>query len=436
LINLQSIYSEEFLEQWKESINSSDEYASHGSSWNDPVVLKFNPVPDPLRKQNHHGYFLDLEDGMCNCLRFSTEEDEKEAGIIITGDKSTWTGLLAEKKDPLFLIMKGDLKIEKGSLMKITGQRKSAAALLKAAAGINERNLNTESSHKINEVKTKSAFTSGKREYKTTKSGLDHESFPMQLFQKSKKLGIWNPSDIEFENDRMDWRSLDETEQTVLLHLTSLFMAGEEAVTLDLLPLIRTVAMEGRIEEEIYFTSFLWEEAKHTEFFSLFTASVLPFQPDFQQFHGPSYKKIFYDLLPSSLLKLDEDPSPANQLRASFTYNMLVEGTLAETGYEAYYQMLEENDLLPGLRKGIGLLKKDESRHIAFGLYFLKRILKENPQLQNILEIEMPNAIDDVIQLIHELFEPYDPMPFGLEQEWFIEYAGKQFQARMEKLLV
>lgn len=436
MINLQSIYSEEFLEQWKESINSSDEYARHGSSWNDLVILKFNPVPDPLRKQNHHGYFLDLEDGKCNRLRFSTEGDEKEAGIIIAGDESTWTGLLAEKKDPLFLIMKGDLKIEKGSQMKITGQRKSAAALLKAAAGINARNDNTESSHKISEVKTKSAFNSGKREYKTTKSGLDHQSFPMQLFQKSKKLGIWNPSDIEFENDRMDWRSLDETEQTVLLHLTSLFMAGEEAVTLDLLPLIRTVAMEGRIEEEIYLTSFLWEEAKHTEFFSLFTTAVLPFQPDFQQFHGPSYKKIFYDLLPSSLLKLVDDPSPENQLRASFTYNMLVEGTLAETGYEAYYQMLEENDLLPGLRKGIGLLKKDESRHIAFGLYFLKRILKENPQLQNILEIEMSSAIDDVIQLIHELFEPYNPMPFGLEQEWFIEYAGKQFQARMEKLLV
>ena len=66
----------------------------------------------------------------------------------------------------------------------------------------------------------------------------------------------------------------------------------------------------------------------------------------------------------------------------------------------------------------------------------MKRILKENPQLQSILEIEMSSAIDDVIQLIHELFEPYDPMPFGLEQEWFIEYAGKQFQARMEKLLV
>lgn len=435
MINLPSIYSKEFLKEWKESINSSAEYALQGESWNEPVILKFHPLPRSLQEQNYNGYFLDLEDGTCKLLRFSSVEDEKDAGIIITGDESTWTTILAEKKDPLFLIMKGDLKIEKGSLMKITGQRKSANALLKAATSVLSNGIKEENTKGISSEESKDEIKHPPREYKTTKKGLDHDSFPMQLFQKSKKLGIWNPSDIKFDRDREDWLSFNTTEQTVLLHLTSLFMAGEEAVTLDLLPLIRTVAMEGRIEEEIYLTSFLWEEAKHTEFFSLFTSAVLPFQPDFQQFHGPSYKKIFYDLLPSSLLKLDDDPSPANQLRASFTYNMLVEGTLAETGYVAYYQMLEENDLLPGLRKGIGLLKKDEARHIAFGLYFLKRILKENPQLQNILEDEMPVAIDDVIQLIHELFEPYNPMPFGLEQDWFIEYAGKQFQARMEKLL-
>ena len=435
MIKNQNIYTAKFLEEWKESINKSREYAEYGSSWNDPVILKFNPVPEPLQDQNHTGYFLELKNGKCHHLRFSSKKDEEKAGIIISGDENTWMGLLAEKKDPLFLIMKGNLTIEKGSLMKIAGQRKSANALLKAAASLLTNGIKKENQKIIYQSETNGEFKSLPREYKTTKKGLDHDSFPMQLFQKSKKLGIWNPSDIEFEKDREDWRSLNETEQTVLLHLTSLFMAGEEAVTLDLLPLIRTVAMEGRIEDEIYLSSFLWEEAKHTEFFSLFTRHVLPFQPDLKQFHGPSYKKIFYDLLPSSLQKLDDDPSSENQLRASFTYNMLVEGTLAETGYVAYYQMLEENDLLPGMRKGIGLLKKDESRHIAFGLYFLQRILTENPHLQNILEDEMPDAIEDVIQLINELFEPYDPMPFGLEKEWFIEYAGKQFQARMQKLL-
>ena len=60
-----------------------------------------------------------------------------------------------------------------------------------------------------------------------------------------------------------------------MLHLTSLFQAGEEAVTLDLLPLIRAIAQEGRIEEEMYLTTFLWEEAKHVDFSIAYSAMSL-----------------------------------------------------------------------------------------------------------------------------------------------------------------
>lgn len=35
-----------------------------------------------------------------------------------------------------------------------------------------------------------------------------------------------------------------------------MFQAGEESVTLDLLPLIQVIAGEGRIEEEMFLTSF------------------------------------------------------------------------------------------------------------------------------------------------------------------------------------
>ena len=38
-----------------------------------------------------------------------------------------------------------------------------------------------------------------------------------------------------------------------LLPLILGFQAGEEAVTLDLLPLIMTMAREGRLEEEMFF---------------------------------------------------------------------------------------------------------------------------------------------------------------------------------------
>jgi len=97
--------------------------------------------------------------------------------------------------------------------------------------------------------------------------GLDWDSVPMRLFQKAKRLGTWDPQALDLSKDAADWAGFSEVERDFLLRTLVLFQAGEEGVTSDLLPLIMVVASEGRLEEEIFLTSFLWEEAKHTEMF-------------------------------------------------------------------------------------------------------------------------------------------------------------------------
>ena len=89
----------------------------------------------------------------------------------------------------------------------------------------------------------------------------------MRLYHKAKKLGIWDPREIDLTQDRQDSLKISDEYKERLLPLILGFQAGEEAVTLDLLPLIMTMAREGRLEEEMFLTTFLWEEAKHTEFF-------------------------------------------------------------------------------------------------------------------------------------------------------------------------
>ena len=83
----------------------------------------------------------------------------------------------------------------------------------------------------------------------TTGRGLWRDLPPMRLFEKGKRLGIWNPSDIDFSQDARDWADLAEDDKRLLLQLTAMFQAGEEAVTVDLLPLIMVIAKEGRLEE-------------------------------------------------------------------------------------------------------------------------------------------------------------------------------------------
>lgn len=203
--------------------------------------------------------------------------------------------------------------------------------------------------------------TTPRRTYTTlTTRGLRHDIWPMRLYHKAKKLGVWDPRDIDLTQDREDWQRLPEEKKTRLRTQIMGFQAGEEAVTIDLLPLVMTMAREGRLEEEMFLTTFLWEEAKHTEFFRRLLDEVLQEQGDLHYSRGTENERDFLaDELPVVMNCLLADPSPENQVRASVLYNMIIEGVAAETGYYGFSRVLDEAGMMPGLRQGIGLIKRD-----------------------------------------------------------------------------
>jgi ribonucleoside-diphosphate reductase beta chain len=273
------------------------------------------------------------------------------------------------------------------------------------------------------------------RVFTSTSRGLDHDAFPMRLWHKAKKLGIWDPRDIDFTQDIVDWKRLTPPEQDILLRLTTLFQAGEEAVTLDLLPLIQAVATDGRLEEEMYLTSFLWEEAKHVEIFRRFFDEVAGESGDLSRYFTPSYERIFMDELPNALGRLRVDASPGALADASVTYNMIVEGVLAETGYHAYHEALTRNGIMPGMQQVTRLLKQDESRHLAYGVYLLSRLVSEGGEpLWRRIQDRMALLLEPAVGVIMEAFAGYEPIPFGLTLETFSTFALSQFQNRLERI--
>lgn len=422
-------FEESWLSDWKTSINTSDNYKKKGKTWNAPIVLKMSPLPEYIEQKKGTGIYLNLSYGECLDLRYSTKKDEKESSLVLEAEPSTWVNLIQKGKDPTMSILQNRIKLVKGSLVLLSTQRKAAEALLKTAPvpGGRETTGNGRLDKASSEPKPHESFV-------TTSRGLDFDSFPMKLFQKAKVYGIWNPADINLSADIEEWKGFKKDEKDIITHLLALFLAGEEAVTLDLLPLIQTIAQEGRIEEEIFLTSFLWEEAKHTEFFSNYVQKVMGGSIDLEKYHGPMYKTLFYQKLPKALHALQQDKSPHAQLKASITYNMIVEGTLAETGYAAFSKMLAENNLLPGLLEGIEKLKQDESRHIAYGLFLINRLLDDNPDQKETTENELEDLLYDATNVINEIFARYKVVPFGLEKEWFLNHAIQQFQNRMTKL--
>ena len=275
----------------------------------------------------------------------------------------------------------------------------------------------------------RTAFTTARRR-------LDGRLYPMQLFQKAKRLGVWDPRAFDLAHDREDWLGLNERERDLLLRLTTLFEAGEESVTYDLLPLLQVAAAEGRVEEELFLTTYLWEEAKHVEAFHRVLDEIAGAEDGLERYYTDAYRRIFLDVLPRAMDRLRADAAPEALAEAAVTYQMVVEGVLAETGYHAYYAMLERNDLMPGLRAMVQQVQQDESRHIAYGVFLLSRLVAEHGEpLWTVIDRRMNDLLPLAVQIIAESLEPYgDDIPFGLTADDFVDFGMAQFQKRYARI--
>ena len=267
-----------------------------------------------------------------------------------------------------------------------------------------------------------------------TSRGLMVDSFPYRLYQKAKKVGTWNPATIDYTKDAEDWKTLSIGQRNSILRLLSQFQAGEEAVTLDLLPLIMAIAKDGRIEEEMYLTTFLFEEAKHTEFFRT-VLDAIGEKGELNPLLTDTYKQVFHVILPTAMERLITDQSPEAIADAATVYNMFVEGVLAETGYFSFYKSLEATNSMPGLLEGVGNLKRDESRHIGYGTFLLQRLICEHPHIYDEVVIKRMEELTPLaFKIIDEGFQEPDLEAFDNDPDEFVNFAMKQLKVRMEIL--
>ncbi|MGB6208545.1 R2-like ligand-binding oxidase, partial [Mycobacterium sp.] len=203
--------------------------------------------------------------------------------------------------------------------------------------------------------------------------GLNWDSLPLKLFAGGNAK-FWNPADIDFSRDRADWERLTDDERHYATRLCAEFIAGEEAVTEDIQPFMSAMRAEGRLGDEMYLTQFAFEEAKHVQVFRMWLDAV-GITDDLHVFLDdvPTYRTIFYEELPACLNVLSVDPSPAAQIRASVTYNHMVEGMLALTGYFGWHKICVERGILPGMQELVRRIGDDERRHMAWGTFTCRR---------------------------------------------------------------
>lgn len=238
--------------------------------------------------------------------------------------------------------------------------------------------------------------------------GLNWQSLPLKLFMGGNQK-FWNPADIDFSQDARDWAGLGWDEQFLVKTLCSLFIAGEEAVTEDIQPFMEAMSAEGRLGDQMYLTQFAFEEAKHTQAFRLWldaigvTEDLHPYVEE-----NAGYQRIFYDELPKRLGALRTDHSPEAQVRASVTYNHIVEGTLALTGYYIWNKIITERAILPGMREIVRRIGDDERRHMAWGTFTCRRHVAADDRMWEVVQDQMQTMLEPALDVVKD---PYERFP-------------------------
>jgi len=261
--------------------------------------------------------------------------------------------------------------------------------------------------------------------------GLNWECLPLKLFAGGNAK-FWDPADIDFSRDRTDFEKLTDSERDYAIRLCAEFVAGEESVTQDIQPFMSAMRAEGRLGDEMYLTQFAFEEAKHTQVFRMWLDAV-GVTEDLHRYLDelPAYRQMFYDELPACLSALSADASPAAQVRAAVTYNHIVEGMLALTGYYAWHRICVDRGILPGMQALVRHIGDDERRHMAWGTFTCRRHIAADDANWDVFETRMNELIPLALKVTEEGFAIYgDEVPFGISPEEMMAYASDKGMRR------
>ncbi len=254
----------------------------------------------------------------------------------------------------------------------------------------------------------------------------------------------WDPHEIDLGADLEGAAELPEPAFEGLKQSLALFGAGEESVTEDLAPL--AVVLDD-IGDQMFLTTQLYEESKHTDFFDRYWREVVHTEEERrgQELSSPTDEKWFndpYDELfernERAMDRLLEDDSPENRAKAHCHYHLTIEGILAQTGYYGLTLAYGENEPelpdLPGLVEGLKLIRSDEGRHVGFGMAQLKSLVIDGEVEADLLR----ETVGELVPLVQKSLTSDDgasseggpgPSPSDLS-----EYAYNKHEQRMRQI--
>lgn len=181
----------------------------------------------------------------------------------------------------------------------------------------------------------------------------------------------WDETEIDFSADRDAWPRMTEAEHERVLGLVAGFCIAETSVAGQL---GAYQAAAGDESMAAAFRAQARDEARHARFFDLVAAEIAGIggadpvrrRDELHERVRPELVDLFERRLPDTARRLAEDHTGLTG--AVGLYHMVIEGVVLLAGQHAMLDTLEGLSVgLPGLRRGMELVLRDERWHIGFG---------------------------------------------------------------------
>ncbi len=194
----------------------------------------------------------------------------------------------------------------------------------------------------------------------------------------------WNPFEIDLERDKLQWGRLAEEDRDLINWVLAQLMVAEERITTKFSGL---VGAHGDESEATFLSTQQVDEARHMQFYARFQDEVIA-EPATVSAHverarqevTPAFRKIFDEALVQAHEQLVAAPGDlATKVRFVTIYHLILEATLGLTTFNFATEYLNREQLLPGFVEGYSHIHHDETRHIGYGVWFVRESVRQDP---------------------------------------------------------
>ncbi len=215
----------------------------------------------------------------------------------------------------------------------------------------------------------------------------------------------WSPYAVELTVDQTQWPALGDEQRGLIYYVLASLMVAEERITTKFTGLVAA----GSTEEEVTFLATQQvDEARHMQFYARYQDEVIAAPAEIathveraRQQVSDAFRQIFDIALVEAHERLLAEPTDLTaKVRFITLYHQVLEGTLGLTSFKFITDYLNQHELLPGFVEGYTKIHHDETRHIGYGVWFLRETIRDHPEqadnVRGMLRELLPHVADSL----------------------------------------